>query len=337
MPLTIIAVAPVRVADVGGWTDTWFAGRGRVCSIAVEPGARVELRETVAGGAITLLVGSTGERYSFAPGAGPGRHPLLEAAIATIPPRSGMTVSVGAEVPPGSGLGTSAAVVVALLGALAHASGVEIAPEELAAMAHGVETGIGRQSGVQDQWAAAWGGVNDLHVTYPGVVRRPVAIDDEVFADLRRRLVTVYLGRPHASSRLHEEVITGLATADPGPTLRRLREAAAHAVGALAIGELASYGEALIEHHEAMRRLHPALIPRAADAVVAVARGCGAVGWKSNGAGGDGGTITLVGPAYPPALRTLRETLGAMTGTRILELSPTGRGVRTTAGRVEGP
>ena len=31
------ATAPVRVADVGGWTDTWFGSPGQVCSVAVGP------------------------------------------------------------------------------------------------------------------------------------------------------------------------------------------------------------------------------------------------------------------------------------------------------------
>ncbi|MBX3285868.1 MAG: hypothetical protein KF703_11045, partial [Actinobacteria bacterium] len=36
-----VASVPVRVADVGGWTDTWFGSPGRVCSLAVGPGVEV--------------------------------------------------------------------------------------------------------------------------------------------------------------------------------------------------------------------------------------------------------------------------------------------------------
>ena len=39
MARTVTATAPVRVCDLGGWTDTWFARRGLVVSIAVRPGA----------------------------------------------------------------------------------------------------------------------------------------------------------------------------------------------------------------------------------------------------------------------------------------------------------
>ena len=35
------ATAPVRIADVGGWTDTWFGSPGHVCHLAVGPGVTV--------------------------------------------------------------------------------------------------------------------------------------------------------------------------------------------------------------------------------------------------------------------------------------------------------
>lgn len=37
------AAAPIRVCDLGGWTDTWFAGTGRILNIAVTPAVCVRL------------------------------------------------------------------------------------------------------------------------------------------------------------------------------------------------------------------------------------------------------------------------------------------------------
>ena len=34
---SVVSRAPVRISDNGGWTDTWFARRGRVFNIAVTP------------------------------------------------------------------------------------------------------------------------------------------------------------------------------------------------------------------------------------------------------------------------------------------------------------
>jgi len=43
-PFVVRASAPVRTADVGGWTDTWFASTGLVCNVAIEQRARVTVR-----------------------------------------------------------------------------------------------------------------------------------------------------------------------------------------------------------------------------------------------------------------------------------------------------
>ncbi|MBU4179404.1 MAG: hypothetical protein KJ625_05615, partial [Actinobacteria bacterium] len=39
----IFSRAPVRINDLGGWTDTWFSGTGKVLSTAVSPGAACHL------------------------------------------------------------------------------------------------------------------------------------------------------------------------------------------------------------------------------------------------------------------------------------------------------
>ena len=54
-PLRIInSVAPIRICDNGGWTDTWFAGWGKIFNIGVYPYAEVQLEvyhvEAITGG-----------------------------------------------------------------------------------------------------------------------------------------------------------------------------------------------------------------------------------------------------------------------------------------------
>ena len=39
--MIVKAMAPARVCDFGGWTDTWFAKHGRVMNIAVDLYAKV--------------------------------------------------------------------------------------------------------------------------------------------------------------------------------------------------------------------------------------------------------------------------------------------------------
>ena len=76
--------------------------------------------------------------------------------------------------------GTSASVVVALLGGARRARRRRSAvlADEIARLAHQVETErVGREAGVQDQWAAALGGVGLLAVgPYPDVRHEPIAL-----------------------------------------------------------------------------------------------------------------------------------------------------------------
>jgi D-glycero-alpha-D-manno-heptose-7-phosphate kinase len=50
----------------------------------------------------------------------------------------------------------------------------------------------------------------------------------------------------------------------------------------------------MIKNTEAQGRLHPALISQDAARVIEIAKAHGAAGWKVNGAGGDGGSVTLL-------------------------------------------
>jgi D-glycero-alpha-D-manno-heptose-7-phosphate kinase len=301
---TITADAPVRTCDCGGWTDTWFARTGAVFHIAVDPGVRVRLtaRPLAAREApsVALHAENYGDRYRFVPGTRPWvRHPLLEAAIESVGVPPGLAVSIGVRsaVPPGASTGTSAAVCVALVGALRALRGDRADPGDIARQAHAVEVErLGQQSGLQDQLAAAHGGINYIEIEeYPKATRHPVAVADATREALERRLLLVYLGRTHSSTAIHEEVIRGIGR--PGSTaqaaLDDLRHAAAAAREAAAAGDLDALGSAMKANTEAQRRLHPSLVGADAQRAIAAA-GPRAVGWKINGAGGEGGSIAIL-------------------------------------------
>lgn len=324
----IVATAPVRICDAGGWTDTWFAGSGVVCSLAVEPGARVAIEAHDHDGPTVLTIDATGERYEIDRASPIGRHPLLETTIGQhkLTTRRALDVHVAAAVPPGCGVGTSAAVVVALLHALDTLHGDVRAPGALAAAAHEVELALGLQSGVQDQHAAAHGGCNRMTISpYPHTTVEPIALDPATLAALADRLVTVYLGRPHHSSSLHEHVIATLDRSKLDP----LRAAACAAADALARGDLDGYGAALVANTEAQAALHERLVCDDARRLVALARAHGAAGWKVNGAGGDGGSTTVLAPADPDGRAAFVAAVDAVTGWQRLPLRPAASGARS--------
>ena len=251
--------------------------------------------------------------------------PLLAAACCSVDIDGPLRVSVESAVPPGSGTGSSAAVTVALLAALDAIAGRERSMLELARAAHAVEVGLGWQSGVQDQLASAHGGVHLFSIDYPrctDVKRLDVSI-----AALDERLLTVYLGRPHASSAVHESVIAHLEATD-SPLLEPLRVAAVEAFDALCTEDLRAYGLALVAAHEGTRRLHPGLVSHLADELTSVAAQLGALGWKVNGAGGEGGSLAVLAPEDPLAVARLRNALGRVSGCSVLRSRVARAGVR---------
>lgn len=342
------ATAPTRICDAGGWTDTWFAVHGRVVNLAVVPRAMARVASLARRddrGQIHLGVRDFGDDYDFDLDGPPGRHPLLEQAIVAAAPGAdvALDVEVSCDAPPGASMGTSAAVVVALVGALDAAlrGRRTLTADAAAARAHEVETvRVGRQAGVQDQLAAAHGGVCDIRIDgYPRAFVSRLAVAPQVLADLGRSLVTVYLGG-HDSSAVHREVIA--AFEDEGsrsPRLQRLRETAARAAHALAGADLPAYGAALAANTDAQADLHPGIVGRDAQTLIDLAREAGAIGWKVNGAGGGGGSVTIV---VPPGRSLVREAIVGSVRSRpgwaVVDATPTmeGLAVHPDAGANEG-
>lgn len=301
--LEITAAAPIRICDLGGWTDTWFAGHGAVFNLAVLPAVEARV-ETGAADAlpdrVTLHVENFGDRYVFEPGCGPGRHPLLEAVIEEmgVPDDTSVVIRIASQVPPGCATGTSAASAVALIGALDALTTRHRTLGEIAALAHRVEAErLGLQTGVQDQVCAAFGGVSFIEVeSYPDVVSRsPVPLPAGTWSALERRLLLLYVGSAHTSSDMHDRVISRMVEeGTESPRLERLRQCARAAKDAVVEGNLEQLGQLMVENTEAQAQLHEELVSTAAHKAMGVAARLGAAGWKVNGAGGEGGSLTIL-------------------------------------------
>jgi len=336
----ITATAPTRICDCGGWTDTWFAGHGGVFHIAVEPGAQVDVQASgrEAGGApATIHAENFGDTYDFFPGARPwGPHPLLEAAIESIglPPDVHVDVRVRSGMPPGAAVGTSASVCVALVGALMRLAGEAVDRGVVAFAAQQVETEwLAQQSGVQDQLAAAYGGVNYVDIdAYPHARVHPIMLPAGMRDRLQARLMLVVLARRHRSTEVHAQVIRDAAdTPLAQAALEDLRRAAIVAREAVRAGDLPALGRAMRDNTDAQRRLHPSLVSAEAKRLIDLARRHYAAGWKVNGAGGDGGSLTILcgpGAADRAALESVISS--AVPGCRIVPVRIAAEGLRVT-------
>jgi len=249
---------------------------------------------------IVINAENFGERYTLQPeNLGWDRHPLLEAAIARmkIPDKYAFEVSIFSEAPSGASTGTSAAVTVALIGALDRLTPGRLTPHEVAYLAQSIEVDdLKQQCGIQDQLCSAYGGINYIEMfDYPRASVSQIQVPNSIWWELERRLVLIFLGKSHSSSNVHENVIRELE--DAGPDNRKindLRQTAGKSRDALYAGDFTTLGKTMIENTEAQARLNPALVSRDASQVIGIAQKHGVLGWKVNGAGGEGGSITLL-------------------------------------------
>jgi D-glycero-alpha-D-manno-heptose-7-phosphate kinase len=318
-PLQIVnAVAPIRICDNGGWTDTWFAGHGKIFNIGVHPCVEVQVRVHPLGALpeqIVLEAENYGDHYMFKSGDLPGRHPLLEATIDEIgvPTDASIDISIFSEAPAGGSTGTSAAVTVALIGALDALTSGRLTPQQIASTAHHIEVDrLGMESGIQDQLCAAFGGINYIEMpAYPRASVSQLAVSDAVWWELDRRLVLVHLGRGHVSSEVHDRVIARLEReGESSSYLETLRRTAELARDAVLAADLAGLGRAMSQNTDAQENLHASLVSQGARLAIEVAVAHGAWGWKLNGAGGDGGSITILCGPDMSVKRRMIDALG---------------------------
>lgn len=301
---TIFSTAPLRINDIGGWTDTWFSEVGKVLNLAVSPPVEVEIKvfknlerieERVLIHALDFgdifVVNPDKPSYNI--------HPFLQGAVNSVPIPMDLRleIRVHSPLPAGSSTGTSASVCVALLGGLFFIAKKKYSPDNIVPLAHRVETEkLGLQSGIQDQICAAFGGISFIRMQkYPDAQVENLVLDAEVMNKLNKQLSLIYMGKSHSSSALHEKVINSLKKGgSQAMQIPKLRKLAEEARKYLLAGDLSAYGEVMIRNNDCQRTLHSGLISRAADSVIKIAEKYKASGWKVNGAGGEGGSLTIL-------------------------------------------
>ena len=182
-------------------------------------------------------------------------------------------------------------------------------PHEVADTAHAVGWRCSSSSRACRISCSAYGGINFVENTVP-VCRSQIQVSNAIWWELERRLALVFLGKSHVSSHVHEKVIAELE--NEGPECKRLQDlrvTAEKSRDAVYAGDFRALGQAMIENTAAQGRLHPDLISQDARQVIEIAQSYGALGWKVNGAGGEGGSVTLLCPALS---YTKREMLRAI-------------------------
>lgn len=205
--------------------------------------------------------------------------------------RAGLRLYLHGDVPPGSGLGSSSALVVALVGLFNRTEHLGLDDYAVARLAYQIErVDLGIIGGMQDQYAAAFGGFNFMEFSGDGAVVNRLRIDAEVVNELEYSLLLCYTGQTRMSGHIVERQISSYVAGQTDTTaaLHTMKALTLDLKRALLQNRLMDFGGLLHEAWEQKKRLDPGISTSHIDELYAAARACGALGGKVLGAGGGG-------------------------------------------------
>ena len=293
-----IVRSPVRISFAGGGTDLpayYQQFGGAVLSAAINKyfytilGKRTDGRIQIISSDLRVFENWSDIAAMEVKGSG------LEIPLATLKDlgcRISADLFLASEIPPGTGLGSSASVCVNILKTLTAYLQMPISKYELAERAFQIaHRTLGRHVGKQDEYAAAFGGLNFVTFDRDGsVLVEPMDLDAEVMTQLQSNLRLYFTGSSHNSWSILEEQ-EQFTRKHSGPTIEALHEVrflAERMREALLKSELSKFGALLDEAWYAKKRVSSKISTARIDQLYALARQHGALGGKITGAGGGG-------------------------------------------------
>jgi D-glycero-alpha-D-manno-heptose-7-phosphate kinase len=255
-------------------------------------------------------------------------HPLVREAMGMLGIEGGVEITSVADIPAkGTGLGSSSSFTVGLLNALHAYCGRHASADRLAAESCHIEIDrCGEPIGRQDQYAAAFGGLNFIRFHPDDSVEvQKVICPHGTMESLEEQLLVFYTGVTRSASGVLAEQSANLAsTKEKIVTVDRMVKSAEAALADLQSGRIDGIGEALHESWCLKKSLAAGISTPLIDDAYEAARNAGAVGGKILGAGGGGFLILLAPPERHQSIRLalacLRETpfRFSKTGSRII-------------------
>lgn len=208
---------------------------------------------------------------------------------------------LASEIPPGTGLGSSASVCVNILKTLTTYLNRPLSKYALAERAfHIARNVLGRHVGRQDEFAAAFGGLNFITFAPDGHTEvEPVNLEPEVMRELQSSLMLFFTGSAHHSWTILQEQERSTRS-QSGPAVEALHEVRAFADRVLAVlkaGNLDQFAALLDESWQTKKRISAQISNPRIDHLYDLARSKGALGGKITGAGG-GGFLLLYCPQH---------------------------------------
>ncbi len=225
----------------------------------------------------------------------------------------GISLFMASEIPPGTGLGSSSSVAVAVIKALSTLCGISLSPARVAELACDIEIGkLGMPIGKQDQYAAAYGGINRISFSRKGVSVEPLQLTPELIHRLERRIMLFFTGASRKSSSILERQRNSSARPEGATVeaLHALKAMASEVREVLEREDLETFGRLLHEAWEQKKRLASGITTGHIDDCYQAALTAGATGGKVAGAGGGGFLMLYCEPRHQDRVTAALEDRG---------------------------
>jgi D-glycero-alpha-D-manno-heptose-7-phosphate kinase len=305
----IVSCAPFRVSFAGGGSDIpsyYNRHRGAVLSCAIAKYSFIVVHPYFTASKFHLKYARTElvDRIDEI------QHPLLREALRMHKTQPGIEITSVADIPGGTGLGSSSSFSVALMNALYAYRRIFAPKETLAHEACILEIEkLGEPIGKQDQYAAAYGGINLIEFErHGGVTVQPLLLTTSTVSELESNILLYYTGDQRDARSILSHQVCAIEN-DPETVLRirKMTELAYEMRDLLLAGDLDAFGLALHRGWQMKRGISSRISTSAIDEIYARAREAGALGGKLAGAGG-GGFLVLYCPlkARPQVRQSLR-------------------------------
>jgi D-glycero-alpha-D-manno-heptose-7-phosphate kinase len=187
---------------------------------------------------------------------------------------------------------------------------------------------MGMPIGKQDQYAAAFGGLNEIAFTAQGCRVTPLDVSWETSQRLQENLMLFFTGHARNSADILKEQTQASKQSSSGTVeaLHRVKAMVADVRQSFVSGDLRAFGELLHENWMQKKRFAPGVSNALIDQSYEAARSLGAVGGKITGAGGGGFLMLYCERPHQPAVTAALERLGLLrmdfrfdsTGARVL-------------------
>jgi D-glycero-alpha-D-manno-heptose-7-phosphate kinase len=218
------------------------------------------------------------------------KHDIIREALKKVNIRGGVEVSSIADIPAGTGMGSSSAFTVGLLHNLNAIKREYVSKEILAEEACRMEIDILKEPiGKQDQYAAAFGGLNIFRFNANETVSvEPLHLKQEVYNQLQENLILFFIGNARKASDILIEQKENIVKADKFSVLKEMVALVDILKDELYKGNLDEFGKLLNQNWLLKQKLASKISNDNVSELYNLGLRNGATGGKLLGAGGGG-------------------------------------------------